>query len=63
MDIKIYTHKIKEFFSECIRVLKITKKPTRDEYKVVVKVAGLGMILIGLIGFVIVMIKVLLFER
>ncbi|MFC1768554.1 protein translocase SEC61 complex subunit gamma [Nanoarchaeota archaeon] len=54
--------KAKEFTSECIRVLKITKKPTKEEYKVIVKVAGLGMVIIGLIGFIIVMIKTILFE-
>ncbi len=43
---------IKTFARECIRVLKVTKKPTNEEFKTVVKVAGAGMILIGFIGFV-----------
>ncbi len=61
MNITQSVGKMKEFFGECIRVLKVTKKPTKEEYKVIVKVAGLGMIIIGLIGFVIVMIKSLVF--
>ena len=35
------------------RVLKRTKKPTRDEFVEVVKISAAGMVLIGLIGFVI----------
>jgi len=38
------------------RVLSITKKPSMDEFKAIVKVTGLGMAAIGLIGFVIFMI-------
>ncbi len=43
--------KLKKTFKEYIRVLKITKKPTSEEFKTIVKVSGLGMILIGFIGF------------
>lgn len=63
MNFSGYISRAREFLSECLRVLRITKKPTKEEYKVIVKVAGLGMIIIGLIGFVIVMIKTLLFDR
>ena len=49
--------KIKRFGRECLRVLKITKKPNREEFQTIVKVSGLGMIIIGLIGFIIQMIK------
>ncbi|MBD3259338.1 protein translocase SEC61 complex subunit gamma [Candidatus Woesearchaeota archaeon] len=48
--------KIKSYFIECRRVLKVTKKPTRDEFKTIVKVSGLGMIIIGLIGFLVTMV-------
>jgi protein transport protein SEC61 subunit gamma-like protein len=37
-------------------VLRITKKPTREEYFTIVKVSGLGIMAIGLIGFVLHMI-------
>ncbi|RZD32018.1 MAG: protein translocase SEC61 complex subunit gamma [uncultured DHVE6 group euryarchaeote] len=43
-------------FREYKRVLSITKKPSMDEFKAIVKVTGLGMAVIGLIGFVIFMI-------
>ena len=53
--------KLKEFYAECIRVLKVTKKPNRQELTTVVKVSGLGILLIGLIGFLIHLAKELLF--
>lgn len=53
--------KFKGFCKECLRVLKITKKPGREEYKTIVKVSGLGIIIIGLIGFLIQIIKQTLF--
>jgi protein transport protein SEC61 subunit gamma-like protein len=39
--------------SEYIRVLKLTRKPSREEFTVIAKVAGAGILLIGFIGFVI----------
>lgn len=45
--------KTKTFLIECKRVLKITKKPTNDEFKTIVKISGLGILLIGIIGFAI----------
>ena len=45
--------KFKRFIKECARVLKVTKKPTSTEFKTIVKVSGIGILLIGLIGFVI----------
>lgn len=46
-------HRIKAFVKECIRVLKITKKPTKEEFKTISKVSGLGILIIGLIGFLV----------
>jgi protein transport protein SEC61 subunit gamma-like protein len=48
--------RLKSFAYECIRVFKVTKKPSGDEFKAVVKVSGIGILLIGLIGFLIQMI-------
>lgn len=48
--------KVKDFFVECVRVLRVTKKPTNDEFKTIVKVSALGMALMGLIGFSITMV-------
>jgi len=45
--------KLKSFVKECYRVVQVTKKPTMVEFKTVVKVTGMGIIAIGLIGFVI----------
>lgn len=49
------------FIRECRRVLKVTKKPTAEEFKTVVKVTGLGILVIGFIGFLISAVKTLLF--
>jgi len=38
---------------EYVRVLKLTRKPTREEFTVIAKVAGAGILLVGFIGFVI----------
>ncbi len=35
-----------------VRVLKMASTPTREEFMQVAKVAGLGIILVGMIGFV-----------
>ena len=57
-----WKHKVKYFIEECIRVLKVTKKPDATEFKTIVKVSGLGILIIGLIGFVVQMIKLLFFQ-
>lgn len=49
--------RLKRFYGECVRVLRITKKPDGMEYKTIVKVSGLGIAIIGLIGFIITMIR------
>jgi protein transport protein SEC61 subunit gamma-like protein len=36
-----------------LRVLKLTKKPSREEFLTIAKVAGLGILAIGFIGFLI----------
>ncbi len=43
----------KEKFSEYGRVLKVTKKPDAEEFKATVKAAGLGIVVIGMVGFII----------
>ncbi len=49
--------RLKEFIKECKRVLRVTKKPTKDEFKNIVKISGIGILIIGLIGFIIQVIK------
>jgi len=36
-----------------LRVLKLTKKPSRQEFLMIAKVAGAGIVLIGFVGFII----------
>ncbi len=45
--------RLKSFVKECYRVVQVTKKPTMIEFKTIVKVTGMGIAAIGLIGFVI----------
>jgi protein transport protein SEC61 subunit gamma-like protein len=54
--------KTQRFITQCIRVLKITKKPSRDEFKTIVKVTALGITVIGLIGFLLHVLWVLIFQ-
>ncbi len=53
--------KFKGFIKECIRVLRVTKKPDKTEFITIVKASGLGILIIGLLGFVIQMVRVLFF--
>jgi len=51
--------KARSFVIQCLRVLKITKKPDRDEFRMLVKVSGLGIAVIGMIGFLLHVVKTL----
>ena len=53
------TQRFKNYIIECKRVLKITKKPSNEEFKAIVKVSGLGILVIGAIGFIIQLIETL----
>ncbi len=61
MNFKSLISKFKSFVIECKRVFRVTKKPSNLEFKTIVKASGLGIIVIGLIGFIIHMIKQLFF--
>jgi len=54
--------KLKHFFEECKRILIITKKPSKEEFKTIFKVSGIGVIVIGLVGFILQMLKQLLLK-
>ncbi|OPY25963.1 MAG: preprotein translocase subunit SecE [Methanocella sp. PtaU1.Bin125] len=41
-----------------IRILKLTRKPSNEEFITISKVAGAGILLIGIIGFIIYLIMV-----
>ncbi|MCG2827662.1 MULTISPECIES: protein translocase SEC61 complex subunit gamma [unclassified Methanothermobacter] len=55
-----YRDSVLNFIKQSKRVLKVSKKPTREEYLNVSKVTGIGIILIGVIGFIISIIAQLL---
>jgi len=40
-------------YIECRRVLRITKKPDKETFIGIVKVSGIGMAIVGIIGFLI----------
>jgi protein transport protein SEC61 subunit gamma-like protein len=44
---------INEKIKEWRRVIKLSRKPKRAEYEMIAKITGLGMALIGAIGFII----------
>ncbi len=54
--------KLKSFIYQCKIVLRVTKKPTKQEFYTIVKVSALGMVAIGAIGFVIQIVKQLLLK-
>lgn len=49
MDLKIN----EDFFKKYIRVLKLARTPTRDEFQKIALVAAIGIAIIGLFGFII----------
>lgn len=55
--ISLWKEKATAFVKECIRVLKVTKKPDKTEFVTIVKVSGMGILIIGLIGFLVFLIK------
>ena len=59
---RVWLEKIKVFIKECRRVLRVTKKPDKVEFKTIVKVSGLGIVIIGVIGFLIFFIKEIFFK-
>jgi protein transport protein SEC61 subunit gamma-like protein len=50
------TNSIKQY----VRILQLTRKPSMDEFLTISKVAGAGIILIGVIGFLIYLVMVLI---
>ncbi len=45
--------RLKSFILESRRVFRITKKPSKEEFKAIVKVSSIGIAIIGVIGFII----------
>ncbi|HLC55179.1 MAG TPA: protein translocase SEC61 complex subunit gamma [Candidatus Nanoarchaeia archaeon] len=53
--------KLKTFIQECGRVFRLTTKPSKEEFKTILKASALGMAIIGLIGFIIQIAWILVF--
>ena len=49
--------KVSSFVSSSKRVLRLTKKPKKDEFFFVAKITGLGILLLGLVGYIIETVK------
>jgi protein transport protein SEC61 subunit gamma-like protein len=50
------TNSLKQY----VRILQLTRKPSMDEFLTISKVAGAGILLIGIIGFAVYLIMVLI---
>ncbi len=50
------TNSLKQY----VRILQLTRKPSMDEFLTISKVAGAGILLIGIIGFIIYLVMVLI---
>lgn len=44
---------VKDYVTGCVRVTKIARRPNKEEFLKVLKLTGLGMIIIGLIGLLV----------
>ena len=53
--------KWRRYLKETARVLRITKKPGSEEFWNLVKVTGIGIAIIGVLGFLIFLVKQFLF--
>ncbi len=52
---------IQGFLKQCERVLRVSTKPDLEEYWMVSRVTGIGILIIGIIGFVITLVTQLVF--
>lgn len=43
----------KSFFFKCKRVWHVLKKPTRKEFETITKVSAIGILILGVLGFLI----------
>ncbi|MBS3060689.1 MAG: protein translocase SEC61 complex subunit gamma [DPANN group archaeon] len=53
MDLKNLQERTGSFVTRAIRVMRLTKKPKKQEFAAVAKVTGLGMVVLGAIGYII----------
>ncbi|MBS3074408.1 protein translocase SEC61 complex subunit gamma [Candidatus Pacearchaeota archaeon] len=53
MNLKEKFSGLSSFFVQCRRVWTLLRKPSRDEFKSISKISGIGILLLGLLGFII----------
>jgi protein transport protein SEC61 subunit gamma-like protein len=53
--------KLQSFFLQTQRVMRVTRKPTMHEFQTIAKITGLGIAVIGMIGFILQIVKQILF--
>jgi protein transport protein SEC61 subunit gamma and related proteins len=44
--------KFKSFITQSVRVWRILKKPTKQEFSLISKVSAIGILILGLLGFI-----------
>ena len=47
---------LSDFISRSVRVLRVSYRPTSEEFNTTAKITGLGVVLIGVIGYIITLI-------
>ncbi len=55
------TTSARSFLIQSKRVLQVTRKPDRNEFSTTVKVTGIGILVIGFVGFIIEIVRWLVF--
>lgn len=50
---KVTAESVGQVIRSYLRILKLTKKPSREEFLTIAKVAGAGILAVGAIGFII----------
>lgn len=45
--------KLKSFLGQCKRVWIVLKKPSKEEFRTISKISAIGILAIGLVGFII----------
>lgn len=51
---------LKSFIKQCHRVWSLLSKPSKKEFQTIAKISAMGLSLIGLIGFIIALILIIL---
>ncbi|ADG14009.1 protein translocase SEC61 complex, gamma subunit [Methanocaldococcus infernus ME] len=53
MNLEKLYDQVLEFIEECKRIWLVLRKPTKEEFITVAKITGLGISLLGIIGYII----------